>query len=130
MDTLNTLSERLKSAMLAKGAKAADLARITGAKPPSVHKWLTGGTKNLKGENLVKVAEFLDVSEAWLADGVPPRERKTMDIWPFQRWVPYTQVERLSETDRAYIAAGMRRSLDELLAAHAIQYQGNRINRF
>jgi len=120
MDTLNTLSERLKSAMFARGVKAADLARVTGAKPPSVHKWLTGGTKNLKGENLVKVAEFLNVSEAWLADGVLPKERKAISAWPFQRWVPYMQIERLSEADIAYIAAGMRRSLNELTAVHAI----------
>jgi len=96
--------------------RAIDLARATGAKPPSVHKWLTGGTKNLKGENLVKAAEFLNVSDAWLAHGVLPRERKPLSPWLFERWVSYEQISGLEETDKAYVAAGIRRSLDELQA--------------
>jgi len=123
METLNTLSARLWSAMNAKGVKAVDLARITGAKPPSVHKWLTGGTKNLKGQNLVKTAEFLDVSEAWLAHGVPPRERTTSLDWPFHPWIPYEQIAKLPDASRAYIASSIRRSLSELEAVTA--YEAN-----
>lgn len=73
---MSTLASRLKERLLELGLTQAQLARATGAKEPSVHKWLSGATKNLKGANLVKAAEFLRVSEAWLADGVGPKERK------------------------------------------------------
>lgn len=72
---MSTLAERLRERITELGVTQADLARATGAKEPSVTKWLNGQTKNLKGKNLVKAAEFLRVSEAWLADGVGPKER-------------------------------------------------------
>jgi len=121
MESLDTLSARLRSAMSAKGVKAVDLVRVTGAKPPSVHKWLTGGTKNLKGQNLVKTAEFLGVSDAWLAHGVPPRERAASLDWPFYPWIPYEQIAVLPESSRAYIASSIRRSLSELEAVPAYE---------
>lgn len=72
---MRTLADRLRKRLVDLGATQAELARATGAKEPSVTKWLNGQTKNLKGKNLVKAAEFLKVSEAWLADGVGPMER-------------------------------------------------------
>lgn len=72
---MGTLAQRLKERTAELGVTQAQLARATGAKEPSVHKWFSGATKNLKGKNLVKAAEFLGVSEAWLADGVGPKER-------------------------------------------------------
>lgn len=72
---MSTLAERLRERIAEVGVTQAQLARHTGAKEPSVTKWLNGQTKNLKGRNLVKAAEFLRVSEAWLADGVGPKER-------------------------------------------------------
>lgn len=63
------LSERLKKAMEASGTSQADLARACGVSAPSVHGWLSGKSKFLRGENLLKAARVLGVSQDWLATG-------------------------------------------------------------
>lgn len=94
---MSTLAERLNEAMREAKVSPADLVRATGAKAPSVHKWVHGITKNLRGNNLVVVASMLNVSEAWLADGVGPKSR-TKAEWPFS--IPYTEYLALSEAQQ------------------------------
>jgi len=53
------------------------LADYCGVKAPSVNAWFSGDTKSLKGENLVKAAEYLNVEPKWLAEGIGPKERQT-----------------------------------------------------
>lgn len=70
---MNTLAERLKYAMEVlplKKVKGVDLARAAGVKPPSVSDWLSGKSKTMEGENLLKAAKFLGVNPLWLASGV------------------------------------------------------------
>lgn len=67
-----TLADRLTAAMERAGINQADLARACGVKPPSVHGWLSGKSKFLRGENLLKAADALGVSQQWLAMGVGP----------------------------------------------------------
>lgn len=67
------LSERLKSAMDEAGVSQAELARACGVKPPSIHGWLSGKSKFLRGENLLSAARRLGVEQQWLATGVGPR---------------------------------------------------------
>lgn len=81
---MTTLSERLILAMKRKNVKQADLVRATGLSSPSIHAWVTGTTKNLKGESLVKTASFLQVNTDWLAYGVGQMQL----TWPFQRVTP------------------------------------------
>ncbi len=50
----------------------ADLARACNVKPPSVHGWLSGKSKFLRGENLLRAAAALGVSQQWLATGDGP----------------------------------------------------------
>lgn len=64
-----SLSERIKVAMQTAGVNQVELARACGVKPPSVHGWLSGKSKFLRGENLLKAARALRVSEDWLATG-------------------------------------------------------------
>lgn len=69
---MKTLSERLKYAMEVlppKKIKGVDLARAVGVKPPSVSDWLSGKSKTMEGENLIKASKFLGVSASWLASG-------------------------------------------------------------
>ncbi|MFP6818441.1 S24 family peptidase [Acinetobacter sp.] len=69
---MNTLAERLRYAMEVlptKKIKGIDLARAVGVKPPSVSDWLSGKSKTMEGENLLKAADFLKVNPAWLATG-------------------------------------------------------------
>lgn len=69
---MNTLAERLRYAMEIlppNKIKGVDLARAVGVKPPSVSDWLSGKSKTMEGENLVRAAKFLKVNPTWLASG-------------------------------------------------------------
>lgn len=75
---MSTLADRLTLAMKKTGISQADLARACGVKPPSVSGWLSGKSKFLRGENLLKAAAALRVSQDWLATGegtMEPRSR-------------------------------------------------------
>ena len=67
-----TLAERITTAMERSGITQAELARACGVKPPSVNGWLSGKSKFLRGENLLKAAAVLGVSQQWLATGEGP----------------------------------------------------------
>lgn len=72
MKDLKTLAERLRYAMEVlppKKIKGVDLARAVGVKPPSVSDWLSGKSKTMEGENLLKASKFLGVNPNWLATG-------------------------------------------------------------
>ncbi|WEE79735.1 helix-turn-helix transcriptional regulator [Comamonas testosteroni] len=64
-----TLADRLSIAMEHAKLSQADLARACDVKPPSVHGWLNGKSKFLRGENLLKAASALGVNQQWLATG-------------------------------------------------------------
>ncbi|MDO4997346.1 MAG: S24 family peptidase [Neisseria sp.] len=66
---MNTLSDRIKKRLVDLGKTQADLAKYCKVKPPSVSKWLHGGTKTLQGQNLLRAAEFLECDPDWLASG-------------------------------------------------------------
>jgi len=66
---MKTLASRLSTAMKNANISQAELARLCGVKPPSVNGWLSGKSKFLRGENLLKAASALQVSEDWLATG-------------------------------------------------------------
>ena len=67
-----SLSDRLTLAMSSAGISQADLARACKVKPPSVHGWLSGKAKFLRGENLLLAATALGVNQQWLATGEGP----------------------------------------------------------
>lgn len=69
---MKTLAERLKYAMEvlpSKKIKGVELARAVGVKPPSVSDWLSGKSKTMEGENLLRAAKHLNVNPVWLATG-------------------------------------------------------------
>lgn len=69
---MKTLAERLRYAMEVlppKKIKGVDLARAVGVRPPSVSDWLSGKSKTMEGENLLKASNFLGVNANWLATG-------------------------------------------------------------
>lgn len=68
MSTLKQRFAKLKE--LRPDVSQADLARATGAKPPSVNAWFTGETKSMKGATAAKAAALYGVNPLWLADGV------------------------------------------------------------
>lgn len=66
---METLADRLRRAMSATGMNQKELAAACGVKPPSVNGWLSEKAKFLRGENLLKAARALGVSQTWLATG-------------------------------------------------------------
>ena len=79
---MKTLAERLKYAMEIlppKKIKGVELARVVGVKPPSVSDWLSGKSKSMEGENLLKTAKFLGVNPVWLATGAGKPKTTTED---------------------------------------------------
>lgn len=67
---MSTLKERF--ALLAKANPAitqADLARATGAKPPSVNAWFSGNTKSMRATTAALAAKLYGADSHWLATG-------------------------------------------------------------
>ncbi len=67
---MSTLKERF--ALLARANPAitqADLARATGAKPPSVNAWFSGATKSMKAGTAAQAAKLYGADPHWLATG-------------------------------------------------------------
>lgn len=67
---MSNLADRVKERMAAVGVGPADLARAAKVKPPSVSNWISGRTKQIKGENLLLAAAVLQCSPRWLATGM------------------------------------------------------------
>jgi len=71
----STLKSRLREALDDLGIaepNQAEIARLTGVKPPSVHAWFSGATKSL-GKALLPLAAYLGVSPEWLNTGRGPK---------------------------------------------------------
>ena len=74
---MTTLKQRFAALAAARpDISQADLARATGAKPPSVNAWFSGDTKSMKGETAAKAAALYGCSAIWLATGVGPMYEK------------------------------------------------------
>ena len=67
---MSTLKQRFAAlAKLHPGITQADLARATGAKPPSVSAWFSGKTTSMKAATAAKAAEVYGCNPHWLATG-------------------------------------------------------------
>lgn len=77
---MSTLAQRLSEALSElPGKSQADLARACGVTSPSVNGWFSGKTQSLKDKSLTRAAEFLNVEEKWLSEGIGPK-RKSQSI--------------------------------------------------
>lgn len=70
--TYMTLAERVALALNEEGRSQTDLAKAIGVRAPSVNDWISGKTKTIKGENLLRAASFLRVRPEWLSMGRGP----------------------------------------------------------
>ena len=74
---MTTLADRMREALAYRESIAdpgepvsqASLARACGIKQPSVNAWFSGDTKSLRGDGLVRAANYLRVSSSWLSSG-------------------------------------------------------------
>lgn len=62
-------NDRLRQARDAAGVTDTDICAACNVKPPSVHAWMTGKTKNIEGHNLLTVCDLLGVSPHWVIFG-------------------------------------------------------------
>lgn len=74
MDNLESIAARLRKAMDAAGKKQADLVRETGLDRGSISSYLSGKYEP-KQKAIYKLAQALDVSEAWLLGYDVPMHR-------------------------------------------------------
>lgn len=71
---MSTLKERFEELEKEKpGIAQAELARVTGAKPPSVNDWFSGKTKSMKLDTATRAAELYGVMPTWLSSGKGPK---------------------------------------------------------
>jgi transcriptional regulator with XRE-family HTH domain len=63
------------------GVTRSDLARACGVKPASVSQWVSGSTKSIRQDHLVKAADFLGVNIRWLAVGEGPKKLEHKEVW-------------------------------------------------
>ncbi|PJK07972.1 hypothetical protein CO610_07350 [Lysobacteraceae bacterium NML95-0200] len=118
-----SLSERLRAAMIESGVSQADLARACGVKPPSVNGWLSGKSKFLRGENLLKAAAALNVSDTWLATGrgAPERNASAFLLPVAESATTDSNSDILSSLQDALVAAdeATRKAAADLLSRYA-----------
>lgn len=72
-----TFAGRIKIGMAAQGiAGASELARRMKLRRQTVQKWLSGEVSKIEPENLIKLAQILDMDPEWLAtrEGEPQRK--------------------------------------------------------
>lgn len=60
---------RLTEARENRGIGKSELARLVGVSPATLTNWENGKVESIKGENLMRVAAALNVSESWLMHG-------------------------------------------------------------
>lgn len=69
---METWHKRLAQAVRDRGKTQADLARVTGKKPPSVNGWFTGETKMMEADSSAKVCSYLRINALWLFHKMGP----------------------------------------------------------
>lgn len=103
---MNTLAERLRYAMEVlppKKIKGVELARAVGVKPPSVSDWLSGKSKTMEGENLLRASKFLNVNPSWLASGTGEIQSSTRDKFKQLDIEEFKKKYNISDSDEALL---------------------------
>ncbi|EPL6109208.1 LexA family transcriptional regulator [Acinetobacter baumannii] len=103
---MNTLAERLRYAMEVlppKKIKGVELARAVGVKPPSVSDWLSGKSKTMEGENLLRASKFLNVNPSWLASGTGEIQSSTRDKFKQLDIEAFKKKYNISDSDEALL---------------------------
>lgn len=91
--------------MRAAGLNQKQLADTCGVKPPSVNGWLSEKSKFLRGENLLRAAAALGVSDVWLATGKGEMNARWQTVQPVS---PQSETVRLDAGIVATVAEAMR----------------------
>lgn len=87
------LGERVQARAKALNLKQADFVRATGVSRPTANAWWHGHIKQLKGDNLMKLAGLLKCNPQWLASGtgaIDPGESTAPTSSAVERVVSYS----------------------------------------
>ena len=76
---MNIFAVRLKEALTAKNIKPSDLAKKTGIGKSSISDWLAGRYE-AKQDKVYRIADALDINEAWLMGQEVPMEKNASTI--------------------------------------------------
>lgn len=71
-------ADRLRETMAEKGLNQSQLAARVGVNKATVSLWLNSTTQELKGDNLVRLARALGLTERWLQSGFHPKYPSTV----------------------------------------------------
>lgn len=74
MNRMNTIGQRIRAAREAVELDQVQLAKRVGTTKSAVSQWESGATKNVRPDNLLRVADVTGVSIRWLITGTGPRE--------------------------------------------------------
>ncbi len=96
---METFTQRITHALSkTTGIRQADLARACNISTASVNNWFSGQTHSLKGGNLIKVAEVLNVNALWLSTGKGPMRKKSpAELEESRRVIAYDLQDELPE---------------------------------
>lgn len=70
LPNMKTWHERLRHALEQRNMRPKDLSDKVKVKPASVSDWLSGETKKIEGENLIRVCDALNINAKWLIFGI------------------------------------------------------------
>ena len=126
---MKLLKDRLQYALELRKGSQADLARACHVKAPSVAEWISGKTKTLKSDSLLRASAFLGVNALWLHTGELPirgeQTYTTMRIgpvvaqqlrdldWPFPS-ISHALVSELPLTQRLQLEGAMLLTASQL----------------
>lgn len=88
---MKTWNERLAYALKAREMTAADLARATKKKPPSVKDWLEKPNMEIGANNALNACDFLKIEFRWLLSGVLPSGIAELDKDLKLPYIPKTE---------------------------------------
>ena len=104
---MKTIAQRIREGLNIRGMKQSDLVSATGIGKSSISTYLTGEYEP-KQKNIYKIAQALNVSEAWLMGfDVPMNSPVSSTLDPDVQELA-TQIQKLDAEDRAEIRGEVR----------------------
>lgn len=91
-DEMDLLNERIKSRRLELGLTLAELAEKIGVRDATIQRYESGEIKNIKRSTVVKLAEALKTTPAYLMGWDTPSS-DTVDVTKLKNYVPYNPVK-------------------------------------
>lgn len=112
---LDTWNARMAKAIAESKYKPNALATAVGASAPTVSAWIGAGSiapaKDIKGDNLLRACELLNVRPEWVMFGWLPMRPQSM-AWPFQE-ATLSEFQELPDREKARIGRFIRDTIDD-----------------